>query len=56
MIQQIMLNRHAQKTDQSDMVGSDAKNVLPTIMTEITGMDLIGLSWIFAKEDDSESC
>jgi len=52
MTQQIMLNRRAQKTDQSYMVGSDAKNALPTNKLGITGADLIGLSWIFTEDNE----
>jgi len=43
------------KHDQSpkpsvSLVGSDAKNALPT---RITAMDMVGLTWIF---QDEESC
>ncbi len=62
MIQQIMLNKkyESEKTSQiqsSCLDGSDAKNALPTDnMLRINAMDLIGLSWIFAKEDDFDIC
>ena len=53
MIQQIMLNTHSQKTNQDDdhaMVGSGAKNPLPTAMHGIRATDMMGLSWIFTDE------
>ncbi|MDH3657892.1 MAG: hypothetical protein OEM77_07125 [Nitrosopumilus sp.] len=55
MTQQILLDKHDQKMPQPDMVGSDAKNALPTTLLEINTMDLMGLSWIFAEED-YETC
>ena len=49
MMQQIMLNTHSQKTNQDHiLVGSEAKNPLPTKMHETMAMDIVGLSWIFA--------
>ena len=53
MTQQIMLNTHSQKTNQDDghtLVGSGAKNPLPTTMHGIRAMDMMGLSWIFTDE------
>ena len=48
MMQQIMLNTHSQKTNQDHiLVGSEAKNSLPTKMYETMAMDIVGLSWIF---------
>lgn len=58
MMQQIILNKkhESEKTSQqtsSCLVGSDAKNALPTKnISQFNIMDLMGLSWIFAKEDD----
>jgi len=56
--QQIMLNRHcSQKIIQDHaLVGSEVKNPLPTHMHGICAKDLIGLSWIFTKEDDFDIC
>ena len=48
-MKQVMVNNYVQKPDQlSILVGSDAKNALPT--SSITAMDLMGLSWIFMEE------
>ncbi|MDH3339921.1 MAG: hypothetical protein OEL84_01400 [Nitrosopumilus sp.] len=54
--QQIMLNKHhSQKTNQDHtMVGSEAKNPLPTTIHKIDAMDMIGLSWIM--EEDFATC
>ncbi len=59
MMQQIILNKkyESEKASQTCLVGSDAKNTLPVNDTyQISAMDLIGLSWIFAKEDDFDIC
>ena len=51
MTQQIMLTRNIQKINQDNaMVVSEAKSVHPYSLTEISPVDLMGLSWIF--EDD----
>jgi len=47
MTQQIMLNKCEQKTNQTYLVESEAKNPLSII----TAMDIIGLTWIFKDED-----
>ena len=36
-----------QKPSQSSLVGSEAKNPLPT---SVSVMDMMGLSWIFQKD------
>ena len=41
--------KHNQTENQSvSLVGSDAKNTLPT---RFTALDMIGLSWVFKDED-----
>ena len=51
MKQQLLLNRNSQKTNQDHtVVGSGAKNPLPTKMHDIMALDMMGLSWIFADE------
>ena len=53
---QVMVNVHVKKTNMpSSIVGSEAKNSLPTIANEFDATDLIGLSWIFL-EDDFKIC
>ena len=58
MKQQVMVNnKYVQKPDQlyrPVMVGSEAKNPLPTNMSGIDVMDLIGLSWIFAYDKEGK--
>ena len=50
MTQQIMLNTHSQKTNQDHiLVGSEAKNPLPSNVHGINAIDLMGLSWIFIE-------
>ena len=50
MTQQIMLNTHSQKTNQDHiLVGSEAKNPLPSTTHETNAMDVLGLSWIFIE-------
>jgi len=47
MTQQIMLNRHSQKTIQDHLrVGRGIRNSLPTRMHDVMAMDILGLSWI----------
>ena len=51
MTQQIMLTRNSQKINQDRATaGSEAKSMHPYGLTEISPVDLMGLSWIF--EDD----
>ena len=48
MTQQIMLTRHSQKINQDNaMAGGEAKSAHPYGLTEISPVDLMGLSWIF---------
>ena len=59
MIQQIILHKKyaPEKTSKTYLVGSDAKNALPSSnIYGINAKDLMGLSWIFAKEDDFDIC
>ena len=47
MTQQIMLNRHSQKTIQDHLlVGREFLIPLPTRMHDVMAMDIVGLSWI----------
>ena len=51
MTQQIVINKHVQKSTQSNSVfcaGNKLKNSLQNNATKIGVMDLMGLSWIFA--------
>ncbi|WP_428323992.1 hypothetical protein [Nitrosopumilus sp.] len=45
-MKQFML--HGKKPRPSSMVGSDAKNTLPT--TSYNWTDLMGLSWVFRED------
>ncbi len=64
MMQQIILNKKKCESEKAEnqtslscLAGSDAKNALPANnICQINAMDLIGLSWIFAKEDDFDIC
>ena len=54
MTQQIVINKHVQKSDRPNSVfcaGNKLKNSLQNDATKIDAMDLIGLSWIFADEE-----
>ena len=54
MTQQLVINKHVQKSTQSNPVfcaGSRVKNSLQNDATKIGAMDLMGLSWIFADEE-----
>ncbi len=44
----ILQFKNDQKPTLTTLVESDAKNALPT---RITAMDMIGLSWIFIKDE-----
>ena len=54
MTQQIVINKHVQKSTQLDSVycaGNKLKNPLQNDATKIGAMDLMGLSWIFADKE-----
>ena len=53
-MKQVMVNKQTLVHNLSypAQVGSEIKNTLPTRIDGMNAMDLIGLSWIFAKEDD----
>ena len=57
MIQQVMVKKYVQKPDppyHPVKVGSEAKNPLPTNIPRLEVMDLMGLSWIFADEEEEK--
>ncbi len=50
-MQQIILNMNSQKIKQAAaLVGSEAKNPLPTNMHEFNVMSMMRLPWIFTNE------
>lgn len=50
-MQQIILNTNSQKINQAAaLVGSEAKNPLPTILHKIDVMENNRLHWIFTNE------
>ena len=56
MIQQILVQKQSQEKSQSCLARSDAKNALLASESKFIGMDMMGLSWIFTKDDDLEIC
>ena len=48
-----MLEKYELKINQSEMVGSEAKNPLPTI-SGMSWTDIAGLSWIFTRSDPED--
>jgi len=57
-MKQVMVNKQTLVHNPSypAQVGSETKNPLPTHVHGICTKDLIGLSWIFTKEDDFDIC
>ncbi|MDH3780258.1 MAG: hypothetical protein OES15_05310 [Nitrosopumilus sp.] len=52
MTQQIIVNRQNPKADQLDMVKKHVKNAPLISEYKPIAADLMGLSWIFAGDDD----
>ncbi|NND86936.1 MAG: hypothetical protein HKM23_06410 [Nitrosopumilus sp.] len=48
-MQTVTLREYVQKPNQPSLVGSEAKNPLPT---GVSSMDLIGLTWILSDMED----
>ena len=54
MTQQIVINKHVQKSIQSNLIfctANKVENPLQNDATKIAAMDLMGLSWIFADKE-----
>ena len=54
MTQQIVINKHVQKSTQSNSIlcaGNKLNNCLQNDATKIAAIDLMGLSWIFADKE-----
>ena len=52
MTRQIIVNKQGLKSSQIDMIRRSDQNALLISKYESVGADLMGLSWIFAEDDE----